>query len=73
MERQPVFSRTIAALGYDAETRILEVEYATGTIYRYYDVPATVHADLMRAERMGEFLRRHVTECDPPLKQRRLR
>ncbi len=73
MERLPVFSRTIASLGYDDETRILEVEYASGRLYRYYDVPAELYADLMCADEIDDVLDRRVTTCEPPFKQRRLR
>jgi hypothetical protein len=57
-ERVHVKSSNIASVGYDAETRVLEVEFHGGRVYRFYDVPAESHAKLMAAESIGgEFAR----------------
>lgn len=49
MNRIPVDSSNIASIGYDAEDKTLEVEFNDGGIYRYYDVPPSVHERLMSA------------------------
>jgi hypothetical protein len=54
----PVESRTIAAVGYDEPTRTLVLEFTASGVYRYYDVPAYVHHELMAASSIG----RYVTE-----------
>jgi hypothetical protein len=38
MERTPVTSTDIYAIGYDADTQTLEVEFNTGSVYAYSDV-----------------------------------
>lgn len=62
MKREAVDSSNIAAIGYDPETKTLEVEfhYRGGTIYRYYNVPPDIHAGLMAAESKGKFLNSDV-------------
>ncbi len=47
MQREPVVSISIAAVGIDPVTRMLEVEYKNGQIRQYPDVPATPEEDLM--------------------------
>ena len=51
MIRTPVKSTSIKAVGYDNGQ--LEVEFASGQVYRYADVPADVHAALMGGESIG--------------------
>jgi hypothetical protein len=61
--RQRVESTAIAAVGYSKRQHILEIEFVNGAIYRYVDVPPTVHRDLMSAESKARFydsnIRRH--------------
>lgn len=47
MERVGVVSGNLLSVGYDPDTKELEVEFHTGAIYRYKDVPAYVFDDLM--------------------------
>lgn len=60
MDRIPVDSSNIASIGYDAEDKTLEVEFNDGPIYRYYDVPSSVHEGLMSASSHGSYLHEHV-------------
>jgi hypothetical protein len=45
--RQSVASSVIASIGYSKRRHILEIEFANGAVYRYLDVPPSVHRDLM--------------------------
>ena len=54
-ERQPVESSNIAKIGYDAETRTLEIEFLHSGVYRYHHVPADVHAALMASPSKGRY------------------
>lgn len=60
MERKSVTSSNITSIGYDSADRVLEVEFHSGAVYRYYSVPAAVHAELMAADSHGSYLARHV-------------
>jgi KTSC domain len=53
--RQRIESSAIAAVGYSKRRHILEIEFVNGAIYRYLDVPPTVHGDLMSAESKARF------------------
>ena len=55
MRREAVDSEALRSVGYDPHERILEIEFVGGTVYRYFDVPPSVHAGLMTAESKGEY------------------
>lgn len=52
----PVQSGQIAAIGYDAVTQTLAVQFAKGkSVYHYAAVPAEVNAAFMASESKGKF------------------
>jgi len=53
--REPVQSRAIAKVGYSKRRHILEIEFVNGAVYRYFDIPVSVHHDLMSAESKAGF------------------
>jgi KTSC domain len=55
MKRLPVESSAIASIGYDAQEETLEVEFSSGTVYRYLRVPADVAATLYEADSRGKY------------------
>ena len=56
MERLPVESSNVKEVGYDAETKVLEVEFKSGGIYQYAGVQPEMFADLLEAESIGRFV-----------------
>jgi hypothetical protein len=60
MKRVPVESSALASVGYDARTRVLEIEFTSGSVYRYSPVPAEVHDALMAAESHGGYFTENV-------------
>ncbi len=65
MDREPVGDDHISEVGYNAETRALEILFQSGAIYLYYFVPEEVHRGLMSAaDHWTYFVReiRHVYE-----------
>lgn len=56
MERQYVSSSNIASIGYDPDNQVLEIEFLSGAVYQYYDVPQSVYDGLMAADSHGKFL-----------------
>ena len=60
MNRQSVDSTDIKSVGYDPATKILEIEFHSGGIYQYLDVPDMVYSDLMNADSKGKYFHRHV-------------
>ena len=53
--RQSVQSSAIAKVGYSKRRHILEIEFVNGAVYRYFDIPFSVHRDLMSAESKARF------------------
>ena len=60
MEREEVSSTNLAAVGYDSNAQILEVEFISGHVYHYYDVPQNVHDELMSASSVGTYLNHYI-------------
>ena len=61
MERQPIADSTsVRSTGYDPQSLILEVEYASGRIYDYENVPIEVVEAMCKAESIGSFLAKNV-------------
>lgn len=53
MHRVRVSSTVLAAVGYDEDSRTLEIRFHSGAIYRYRDVPPEVVLELLTAESLG--------------------
>ena len=62
MERKPLQSRAIASAGYDAETRTLELEFTSGRVYQYADVPPGTYEWLLRAPSKGGYFARMIND-----------
>ncbi len=58
--RVSVESSVIAAVGYDAESRALDIEFRSGTARRYLDVPPEIHRALLNAESKGRFYNANI-------------
>lgn len=55
-----VVSTTLATVAYDHAGDILQLEFRSGTVYRYYGVPAEVHDGLLRASSKGSYFNREI-------------
>ena len=62
MERQSVSSSNINSVGYDSESHTLEIEFHSGDVYQYFDVPQSTHDELMRASSHGSYLHRYIKD-----------
>lgn len=60
MTRTPVRSSNIAAIGYDAVTGILEIEFKNGDVYQYDNVAEATHKALMKANSIGSYVAIHI-------------
>lgn len=56
MRRDKVSSSNVSEIGYDDRTRTLEVLFASGTLYQYFDVPRQEFEALMGAVSYGQYL-----------------
>jgi hypothetical protein len=55
MERQPVQSCNLKSVGYDNHLKNLEIEFHSGLIYQYQNVPSQIYANLLSAQSTGTF------------------
>jgi hypothetical protein len=62
MERTLIQSSSIASVAYDAERRQLEIDFRSGRTYRYFDVPPSVYAWLLRVPSPGTYVNRHIKD-----------
>ena len=60
MLRESVSSRAIAKIGYDEHAQILEIEFRTGRVYCYRDVPAGVYQFFRRSTSKGSYFNRMI-------------
>lgn len=65
MRRTPVSSSAISSLGYDERKSVLEVEFRSGVVYDYFDVPPKVWRELQAADSKGRFVSRRIRERYP--------
>ena len=50
-----VQSTTLAAIGYDSDRGILQLEFRSRALYRYFGVPGPVYAALWAAPSKGRY------------------
>ncbi len=55
MSRKPVNSSLLTSVGYDKKKKILEVEFTSGTVYQYIDVPVEEYEALISADSLGQY------------------
>jgi hypothetical protein len=60
MERKPVDSSDLKSVGYDPDTMILEIEFNSGGVYQYKQVPSRIHAGLMSASSHGSYFHANI-------------
>ena len=62
MERTPVTSSYLEAIGYSYDARVLEVEFRAGGVYQYDGVPEHRYEGLMHASSKGRYFRTHIQD-----------
>ena len=60
MERVPVSSSNIASVGYDTTNSSLQIEFISGKVYEYYDVPQSAFDGLVNAGSPGGYFHAHI-------------
>jgi len=60
MDMQLVNSSNIRAVGYDALTNIMRVEFNSGSVYDYHQVPEEIYRQLLISPSFGKFFAVHV-------------
>jgi len=60
VHREPVASSSIAAVGYDAGTRTLEIEFHNGRIYQFFGIAPQMAEALRAAKSTGAYFNKYV-------------
>jgi hypothetical protein len=68
MDRQSVVSSNLAEVGYDPDLETLEVQFKSGGIYQYFNVPAFMYERLMSADSLGRFFNTEIKGHYPEAK-----
>lgn len=55
-----VQSRLLARMAYDPNQTILQLEFRSGTVYQYFQVPHQTYQDLFQADSKGAYFNRHI-------------
>lgn len=55
-------SNVIKSFDYDEKTQTLRVEFNSGSIYNYRDVPANLYQELKAAPSVGQYFNTHIRE-----------
>jgi len=63
MQRQAVESTTMRAIGYDRTEQVLEVEFQSGAVYQYLDVPPAIYKELLEAESKGQYFNSEIRDA----------
>jgi hypothetical protein len=62
IERTRVESSAIASLGYEAQRGILEIEFSSGMVYQYFDVPPDVYRQALAATSKGQWFNEAIRD-----------
>ena len=60
MKRIPVISSNLKSVGYDPSQQILEIEFQSGDIYQYMNVPQNIYLALINAPSKGSFFAQYI-------------
>jgi hypothetical protein len=60
MNSTAVESSTLAALAYDEAQEILQLEFRSRAIYRYFGVPAPIYEAMLEAPSKGRYFNRAI-------------
>ena len=60
VKREAVSSSNIASIGYEEKSETLEIEFHSGGVYQYFDVPRNVYNGLMSTGSHGRFFTSNI-------------
>ena len=65
MNVKSVESATLVAIGYDETLAILQLEFRSHAVYRYFGVPGSVYEALVAACSKGRYFNGTIRGCFP--------
>lgn len=65
MRRDLLASSNIVSAGYDPSSETLEIEFMSGSVYQYYNVPQSIYEQFLAAPSKGRFLSSQIKDRFP--------
>lgn len=62
MKITPVESSTLASVGYDESSDLLQLAFRSRAVYRYFAVPTAVHESLLVATSKGRYFNQAIRD-----------
>lgn len=62
MKRTHIHSTTLLSAGYDPRKKILELEFISREVYRYFKVPPSVFEELLNAASAGAYFNNNIRD-----------
>jgi hypothetical protein len=62
-------STVLATAQYDATEPTLRLEFRSGAVYLYFNVPSSIYEGLLTAESKGSFFSRHIRPAFTSVKE----
>ena len=56
----PMPSSVLASVAYDQDRAVLQVEFRSGAVYHYFQVPHQSYAELWQSDSHGAYFNRHI-------------
>jgi len=63
MRRRPVESSSLRSVGYDSRSRTLEIEFHSGSLYQYFNVPEAVFEELLAQDSLGAYFNAEIRDA----------
>jgi hypothetical protein len=60
MDAVAVDSSVLSLVTFSPEHRLLELEFRSGAVYQYFDVPPQTYSALLAADSKGEYFNAHI-------------
>lgn len=62
MDRTHVSSTDLRSVGYNDDDQVLEIEFNSGGVYRYFNVPENIYDGFMAAISHGKYFHRNIKD-----------
>ena len=63
MKRKLVASSAVISVGFDSKAKTLEIEFPSGHVYQYFDVPTSAYKALLNADSLGQYFNGEIKDC----------
>jgi hypothetical protein len=65
MDRVALDSSLLASAGHDSRRHLLDVEFRSGELYRFFNVPSACYRELLQADSKGRYFNANIRNLFP--------